>query len=106
MKTYIAEEAGAKAAIISDFYPESMEELREMPLWLDHYYIGMINDDSIPLAKPISIPAGFLLGKNGYMIRKVLKRLEMDHAIINIPVNLTYSIIGESNQPPWVSWWI
>ena len=104
MKTIFAEEAGAKAVIIADEYPSSIEEAQKIPLWLDNFYIEMISDDKVATTKSVKIPAGFLLGKNGKMIRETLNRLHLPYALINIPVNVTYSHLSELHQPPWLSW--
>lgn len=100
----VAEEAGAKAIIITDYYPTSIEDARTSPLWMDHYYIEMVRDNTVPQLKPVNIPTGFLLGKNGKMIQETLRRLNLSFALINIPVNLTYTAINNLHQPPWISW--
>lgn len=89
-KTVRAEEVGARAVIVADHDEDA-----------DEYYIEMIDDKTF---RDVHIPAGFLLGKNGHMIRKTLKKLRMKHAIINIPVNLTYVPLHKMNQPPWLGW--
>ncbi|GLV44160.1 uncharacterized protein CBL_12544 [Carabus blaptoides fortunei] len=89
-KTLIVERAGAIAVIITD---ESVES--------EEYFIEMIDDESL---QETYIPAGFLLGKNGYMIRRTLKKLHRDFALINIPVNLTFTPVHKINQPPWLEW--
>lgn len=89
-KTLKAEEVGARAIIVANQDPES-----------DEFYIEMINDNT---SREVHIPAGFLLGKNGYMIRKTLERLQRKYALINIPVNLTYVPLNKINQPPWLRW--
>jgi len=52
-KTIKAEEVGARAIIVANQDPES-----------DEFYIEMINDNT---SREVHIPAGFLLGKNGYV---------------------------------------
>jgi hypothetical protein len=52
-KTVKAEEVGARAIIVANQDPES-----------DEFYIEMINDNTF---REVHIPAGFLLGKNGYV---------------------------------------
>lgn len=89
-KTVKAEEVGARAIIVANQDPES-----------DEFYIEMIDDNTF---REVHIPAGFLLGKNGYMIRKTLERLQRRYALINIPVNLTYVPVNKINQPPWLGW--
>ncbi|XP_069684374.1 PRADC1-like protein isoform X1 [Periplaneta americana] len=89
-KTVKAEEVGARAIIVANQDPDS-----------DEFYIEMIDDNTF---REVNIPAGFLLGKNGYMIRKTLERLQKKYALINIPVNLTYVPLNKINQPPWLGW--
>ncbi|XP_043266261.1 PRADC1-like protein isoform X2 [Colletes gigas] len=101
-KSIMAEEAGAKAVIIADYH-SSLEESITSPLWAD-YYVDMIRDNTVPSSKSVNIPAGFLLGKNGKMIRQTLKRLNQPYALINIPVNLTYNFLNKLHQPPWSIW--
>ncbi|KAI5747654.1 hypothetical protein M8J77_017099 [Diaphorina citri] len=87
-KAMIAESIGARGVIISDNDPDS-----------DDFYVEMISDQS---KREIHIPVAFLVGKNGRVIKNALKRLKMDYALINIPVNLTYVPIHKMNQPPWM----
>lgn len=101
LKTAIAQRAGAKAAIISD-YPASMEQDRDSPMWMDQIYTVM-GDTATTINEDINIPAGFLLGKNGRIIRRTLQQLELLYAIINIPVNLTFTGFSEHREPPWVN---
>lgn len=89
-KTLIAERAGAVAVIITDEDPRH-----------DDFYIGMIDD---PETEDVTIPAGYLLGKNGVAIRNILLKLNRDYAIINLPVNLTFTSIHKIHQPPWHEW--
>lgn len=90
IKTIIAERAGAKAVIITD--------VRKT---VEDYLIEMIDDDSLEEAH---IPAGFLMGRDGLIIRKTLEKLRQNYAKINLPVNLTYTSIHEFNQPLWLEW--
>lgn len=90
-KTLIAEQCGARAIIITDI--TSVD---------DEYFVEMIDDDK---TQDVHIPAAFLLGKNGLMITRTLKRLNKQYAIINLPVNLTFTPIHEINEPPWLGWW-
>lgn len=61
----------------------------------------MIDDD---LTTDVNIPAGFLIGRNGIMIMNQLRRLNMKYAVINLPVNLTFTPVHKINQPPWLDW--
>lgn len=61
----------------------------------------MIDDDTDDEA---NIPAGFLMGINGIMIRKTLEKLNRNFAIINLPVNFTFVPLHKMNQPPWLGW--
>lgn len=90
MKTLIAEKAGARAVIISDIRNTHEE-----------FFIEMIDDDSV---EEVNIPAGYLMGKNGLMILKTLQKLKRSYAIINLPVNLTFTPVHKINQPPWSGW--
>ncbi|XP_023171237.1 PRADC1-like protein [Drosophila hydei] len=91
-KTLHAEAAGAIGAIITEYNSKSPEfEL----------YIEMIHDKT---NRDAQIPAGFLLGKNGMIIRSTLLRLKRLHALINIPVNLTFTPPSKINHPPWLGW--
>ncbi|XP_045460305.1 PRADC1-like protein [Harmonia axyridis] len=89
-KTLMAEKAGAKAVIITDINNANEE-----------YFIEMIDDDG---EEEANIPAAFLMGKNGLMITKTLERLQRQYAIINLPVNLTFTPIHKMNHPPWLGW--
>ncbi|KAL3280356.1 hypothetical protein HHI36_017845 [Cryptolaemus montrouzieri] len=89
-KTMMAERIGARAIIITDISKANEE-----------YFIEMIDDDS---EEEVNIPAAFLMGKNGLMITKTLERLKRKYAIINIPVNLTFTPAHKMNQPPWLGW--
>lgn len=89
-KTLVAERAGAVAVIITD-----MTKVNE------DYFIEMVDDDTDDDA---GIPAGFLMGKNGFMIVKTLEKLRRNYAIINLPVNLTFTPVHKMNQPPWLGW--
>lgn len=91
-KTLHAEAAGAIGAIVTEYNSNSPE--------FEHY-IEMIHDKTNRDAK---IPAGFLLGKNGMIIRSTLMRLKRVHALINIPVNLTFTPPSKINHPPWLGW--
>lgn len=86
----MAEMSGARAVIITD-----------ISLINEDYFIEMVDDESEDEA---NIPAGFLMGKNGIMILKTLQKLKRSYAIINIPVNLTFTPIHKLNQPPWLRW--
>ncbi|XP_059485015.1 PRADC1-like protein [Neocloeon triangulifer] len=89
-KAVTAERAGAIAIVICDYDPEE-----------ESFYIEMIDDTT---GRDTSIPAGFLLGKNGNFIRKGLEKLGKNYALINIPANLTNVPLNKMNQPPWVLW--
>ncbi|KAL9877510.1 PRADC1-like protein isoform X1 [Glossina fuscipes] len=91
-KTINVEVAGANAAIITEFNNESSEF---------DYYIEMIHDNT---NRETHIPAGFLLGRNGVVIRNTLKRLKRSHALVNLPVNLTFTPPSKINHPPWLGW--
>lgn len=91
-KTLQAEAAGAIGAIITEYNSNSPEfEL----------YVEMIHDKT---DRDAHIPAGFLLGRNGIIIRSTLLRMKRVHALINIPVNLTFTPPSKINHPPWLGW--
>ncbi|XP_056137137.1 protease-associated domain-containing protein 1-like isoform X2 [Lampris incognitus] len=84
------EEAGGKAVLIADNAVDN-----------DSQYLDMIADGST--AKP-SIPALFLLGRDGLMIRRSLQRQAMPWAVISIPVNVSSLASFPLKQPPWTLW--
>lgn len=90
MKTVYAEKVGARAIIITDEHQDH-----------DDYFIGMIDDMD---SQEVNIPSAYLIGKNGAMIRKTLEKLDRNYAIINLPVNLTFTPIHKISQPPWLQW--
>ena len=85
-----AQLCGAQAVVVFDDDPDDVENYLEM------------TSESKTL-HPV-IPAAFLLGKNGYRIMETLHRLELSHAVINIPINASMYHIHERKQPPWVLW--
>lgn len=92
-KTINVERHGALAVIITE---SSASEGGE-----DEYYIEMVHDNT---GRESNIPAGFLIGINGRIIVQTLKKLRRNYAIINIPVNLTFTPPHEINHPPWLGW--
>ncbi|XP_071775602.1 protease-associated domain-containing protein 1-like [Centroberyx gerrardi] len=84
------EEAGGKAVLIADNAVDN-----------DSQYLDMITDGST--AKP-SIPALFLLGRDGLMIRRSLQRQALPWAVISIPVNVSSLASFPLKQPPWTLW--
>ncbi|XP_070539991.1 protease-associated domain-containing protein 1-like [Ptychodera flava] len=89
-KTRVAERFGAVAVIIHDHDYKN-----------DWQYIDMIQDESDRTA---NIPAMFLLGKDGYLIKKSLQANGMPGAIISIPVNVTGVPLHHLRMPPWTLW--
>eukprot|EP00088_Acartia_fossae_P001333 TRINITY_DN10505_c0_g1_i7.p1 TRINITY_DN10505_c0_g1~~TRINITY_DN10505_c0_g1_i7.p1 ORF type:complete len:205 (-),score=11.12 TRINITY_DN10505_c0_g1_i7:215-829(-) len=87
-KVIRAEEAGAIGVIITDSDIDN-----------DDIYISMVDDTT---QRKVQIPAVFLLGKNGQIIKRTLEKLHLNHAEINIPVNITKLDIHKLNQPPWL----
>ncbi|XP_068995038.1 protease-associated domain-containing protein 1-like [Embiotoca jacksoni] len=84
------EEAGGKAVLIADNAEDN-----------DSQYLDMVTDGST--TKP-SIPALFLLGRDGMMIRRSLQRLDLPWAVISIPVNVSALASFPLKQPPWTLW--
>lgn len=89
-KAVNVERLGGRAIIVTD--SESLDG--------DEVYIEMIDDDS---GRETKIPAGFLLGKNGRVIKATLRRLKRNYALINLPVNLTFTPPYMINHPPWLT---
>ncbi|XP_067377573.1 protease-associated domain-containing protein 1-like [Channa argus] len=85
-----AEEAGGKAVLIADNAVDN-----------DSQYLDMVTDGST--TRP-SIPALFLLGRDGMMIRRSLQRRALPWAVISIPVNVSSLASFPLNQPPWTVW--
>lgn len=65
------------------------------------FYVEMIQDST---QRTADIPALFLLGRDGYMIRRSLEQHGLPWAIISIPVNVTSIPTFELLQPPWTFW--
>ncbi|KAM4617037.1 protease-associated domain-containing protein 1-like [Polymixia lowei] len=84
------EDAGGKAVLIADNAVDN-----------DSQYLDMIADGST--AKP-SIPALFLLGRDGLMIRRSLQKQALQWAVISIPVNVSSLGSFPLKQPPWTLW--
>lgn len=67
----------------------------------DDSYVDMIDDST---RRNCSIPALFLLGKDGYMITRALNALDLHRAMINIPVNISHIPLHKQKHPPWMVW--
>ncbi|KAM4804245.1 protease-associated domain-containing protein 1 [Urocitellus parryii] len=89
-KTRVVQEHGGRAVIISDNAVDN-----------DSFYVEMIQDST---QRTVDIPALFLLGRDGYMIRRSLEQHGLPWAIISIPVNVTSMPTFELLQPPWTFW--
>jgi len=89
-KVIRAEDAGAVAVIVTDQDHHN-----------DELFISMVDDTT---DREVNIPAAFVLGKNGHIIKKVLDKLSLQAAVINIPVNITRISPYKLNQPPWLVW--
>lgn len=90
-KTYHAELAGAVAVVITD-----QDEANDQGI------VDMIQDGT---ERDVSIPALYLLGKDGYMIKKTIEQYNLPNAVVNIPINITSIPIQQRhNRPPWVLW--
>ncbi|KQK85981.1 protease-associated domain-containing protein 1 [Amazona aestiva] len=88
--TRVIQEHGGRAVIIADNAYEN-----------DSFYIEMIQDST---RRTADIPALFLLGRDGYMIRRSLEQHGLPWAVISIPVNVTSIPTYEMMQPPWTFW--
>ncbi|CAG0914314.1 unnamed protein product [Notodromas monacha] len=89
-KAIQAERAGALGVIIMDDNAED-----------DDIFIDMVDDGT---SRDVNIPAGFLLGRNGFAILRELDKLRLPYALVNIPVNMTLSPGKLLKQTPWVIW--
>ncbi|KAM9858871.1 protease-associated domain-containing protein 1-like [Aulostomus maculatus] len=89
-KARYVEEAGGKAVLIAD---NAMDN--------DSHYLDMVTDGSAD--KP-SIPALFMLGRDGMMIKRSLQRQALLWAVISIPVNVSSLASFPLKQPPWTLW--
>lgn len=89
-KALMVEEAGGRAVLIADDAADN-----------DSQYLDMITDGST--AAP-SIPALFLLGRDGLMIRRSLQKQALPWAVISIPVNVSSLASFPLRQPPWTLW--
>ncbi|KAL5273306.1 PRADC1 family protein [Megaselia abdita] len=90
-KALYAQMAGAKVILVTENNVSSPEF---------DYYIEMVHDNS---SSDPNIPAAFLLGKNGLIIKETLKKLKRSYAVINLPQNLTFVPAYTINHPPWLS---
>ncbi|XP_077992259.1 protease-associated domain-containing protein 1-like [Glandiceps talaboti] len=89
-KTLMAEKYGALAVMIHDHNSKN-----------DWQYIDMIQDET---DRETSIPAVFLLGKDGFLIKQSIQASAMPGAIITIPVNVTGVPMHSLRLPPWSLW--
>ncbi|KAI0209713.1 Protease-associated domain-containing protein 1 [Lamellibrachia satsuma] len=89
-KTINAERAGARLVVITDHAIDN-----------DNRMIDMIQDET---SRTVGIPAFFLIGKDGHMIRRTLEKLKLTSALINIPINITGIPLSRVNHPPWSFW--
>lgn len=88
VKAIMAERAGGAAAIITDINDGFNAD----------YYIEMVHDNS---TNDVNIPTAYLLGRNGKMIISTLEKYGLNRAVINIPLNLTFTPPELINHPPW-----
>lgn len=89
-KVIRAQDAGAIAVVVTDQDSDN-----------DELFISMVDDTT---EREVNIPAAFVLGKNGHIIKKTLDRLSLQAAVVNIPVNITRISPYKLNQPPWLVW--
>jgi len=89
-KVMRAQEAGAVAVVVTDQDADN-----------DELFISMVDDTT---EREVYIPAAFVLGKNGHIIKKTLAKLSLPSAMINIPVNISSIAPYKLNQPPWLVW--
>jgi len=89
-KVLRAEEAGAVAVVVTDQDSDN-----------DELFISMVDDTT---GRNANIPAAFVLGKNGHIIKATLSKLSIGAAVINIPLNISTIQPFKLNQPPWLVW--
>jgi len=89
-KVIRAEDAGAVAVVVTDQDHDN-----------DELFISMVDDTT---EREVTIPAAFVIGKNGHIIKKTLDKLSLPAAVMNIPVNITRIATFKLNQPPWLVW--
>jgi len=89
-KVVRAEEAGAVGVVVTDDERDN-----------DETFVSMADDTT---GREVSIPAAFVLGKNGHVIKRMLGRLGLAEATVNIPINITNIAPFKLNQPPWIVW--
>jgi len=85
-----AQEAGAAGVIVADQDWEN-----------DELFVSMVDDTT---EREVAIPAAFMLGRNGHMIKRTLEKLQLAWAVMNIPVNISRIAPHQLNQPPWMVW--
>jgi len=89
-KVIRAQEAGALGVVVADQDKDN-----------DEMFISMVDDTT---KREVTIPAAFMLGKNGHMIKRILAQLKLPAAVMNIPVNISRISPYQLNQPPWLVW--
>ncbi|KAL9983420.1 hypothetical protein ACROYT_G005590 [Oculina patagonica] len=63
--------------------------------------VDMIHDGT---TRDVHIPAGFMLGADGYHIKRGIEEAGMAAAVISIPLNITTTPHLYTRQPPWSYW--
>lgn len=89
-KVKTVEDHGAIAVFIADDQLDNMDTLVEMA------HDGTQRD--------VHIPAGFMLGSDGYHIKRGIEDTGMMGAVISIPLNVTNTPYLYTRQPPWSAW--
>ncbi|KAK2709681.1 PRADC1-like protein [Artemia franciscana] len=88
-KAVRAKQSGAIAAIIMD-----------NDFTNDDHLVDMVDDGT---GREVDIPVSFISRKDGVMIKRTLERLQLLHATINIPVNIT-KYGTKVRFSPWLVW--
>ena len=52
----------------------------------------------------VDLPCVFLAWKDGYMIKKTIESKNLNYAMINIPLNLTFKYEKKLKKAPWSIW--
>lgn len=89
-KVKTVENHGAIAVFIADNHHDNGEAL-----------VDMVHDGT---ERDVHIPAGFMLGSDGYHIKRGIEGAGMQGAVISIPLNVTTNPSLYARQPPWSSW--
>ncbi|XP_015770673.1 PREDICTED: protease-associated domain-containing protein 1-like [Acropora digitifera] len=89
-KVKTAETYGALAVFIADSEPNNVDTL-----------LDMVHDGT---QRDVHIPAGFMLGSDGFHIKRGIRESGLEGAFISIPLNVTNTPYLYTRQAPWSAW--